>query len=353
MAERSAFEDLYGVLTNTTSISNGVSADATTFNSATVNDLFTAGDIGVESNIYAIPLIGHPAINHGQNILDVRKSTGLAYRHAGTGMEFQQTTRQPSTTWNFEVTAWNIAPFLWTLFQAGTSQAGATTYVKTFIPYAEADQDFEAWLTLIRKMSDGTANSHVAGGMIARSINFTAESGGALNANIEMIGYNSVTDFDLDAQASLLNFSTRASLLWQNATITLDGTPINIDGINFTITNNATSKFYDNVHPTKHLLGDFGVEGTVVIPWAQATEGANSQITKFIAGTDSALVVYWGNSPASANGDIAFSLNIRYTGAEPTTDDEIQISCPFLGVHDGTNTPCSISVCDSVDRGIS
>lgn len=352
MAERVNFEDRYGLIQNVTSISNGVSADATTFNSATVNDTFIAGGIGVETSIYGIALNNHPTFNFGQNIIDTRKAIGTSYRHAGTGFEFQQGTRLPSATYEFDVTPWTIAPFLWTLFQSGSSQGGASAYVKTFVPYTEADMDFEAWLTLIRTLSDGSADSHVLGGMIANSIAFSAEEGTPLRAAVDMIGYNGVTDFDFDAQASLLNYSARAPLLWQNATITMDGTTVNLTGINFTITNSATPKFYDSQHPVKHILGDFGLEGTISVPWAQATEGGNEQITNFINGTDVALTVYWGATPAASSGDLSMVLNIRYTGAETTSEDEIATSLPFIGVYDGTNSPCTITLADGVDRGI-
>jgi hypothetical protein len=88
-------------------------------------------------------------------------------------------------------------------------------------------------------------------------------------------------------------------------------------GFSLTLKNNATAKFYDDVFINKFVLGRFGAEGEIRIPWGTTTEGGNTAINDFVDGTDLPLVIYWGNS-AAATGDAEFSItaNIRHTAID-------------------------------------
>lgn len=336
---RAPWADEYAIIVDVpTNIYDQVSADTSAFNDATVGASydFETGKIGVDSNKYGIQLNNHPTFDPGQNIIDQEKAIGTSYRRAGAGYEFQQGTRLPTTTFEFDVTEKNIVPFLWTLFQKGLDEGAASVYLKTFGCYLEAEDSCEAYMTLLRKMSDEDTNSHVIGGAICRSMTLSATSGEPLRASCEMIGYNMVTDFDFNAQSSIIEYDNSAPLLWQNATVELDDSAINIDGFSITITNNAVPKFYDSQHPVKYVLGRITVDGTITIPWGDTNKGSNTEFDHFVAGTDAYLEIYWGNETPSADNDFKIFTNMRYTGATNTGDDEIGTELPFVGAYDGT-----------------
>ncbi len=275
------------------------------------------------------PLTGHPALNPGQNVLDTRKAIGVPYRHAGTGMEFQQTTRQPTSTWPFEANSRLLTPILWSLFQSGAIEVNSTPYVKYFIPYEVSD--CEMWATLLRSMApSGTASSHRIISAMTRSLQLSGEEAGALVANAEWYG----RDFESnrDVASDTLTVPAIAPLLFQDVTITLGGTTVNIPSFSITIGNGGLQKNYDSQGAIKNIIQDLTVEGTITIPWAATTVGGNQQITDFINGNVTRLVIYWGKGGeiATTSADLSIICHIRRTNAEPAAEDEISIPIPFI-----------------------
>jgi hypothetical protein len=328
----------------------GVSADSSGWNSATADaDAFASGAIGVASNKYGIPLLNKPAFDPGQAVVNQRKAIGVSYRRADAGFEYQQGSRVPTTTFEFDVTYKNIVPFLWMLFQGGTTEGAGATYLKTFVPYTESNAEIYVASALLARNSDSAATSHMIGGAVVKSLTLTAEEGMPLKCSAEMIGYNMVSDFDLDADANLIEYDTAAPLLWQNATVSLGGTTVNIPGFSLTISNNLVTKNYDSWHTEKYVLMDCTAEGSFRIPWSAATVGGNAQIDNFINGTDQLLKVTWGTGSHTTDGDFEIEVNARYTGATLTGDDEIVTEIPFENVFDGTNNLRLYSV-DSINR---
>jgi len=348
----------YAVICAATDIDTQVPADTSAWNDPTVATTFVVNSIGVASNIYGIPLLNRPDFSPGQEIIDQRKAIGVPFRNTAAGYEFQQGNRLPSVVYEFDVTKRNIVPFLWTLFQKGTSEGEATVYLKTFSSYSEGNEDCEAYLCLLKKMTSEDTNSHIIGGAIAHTITLSAESGMPLKANCEMFGYNMADDFDFNAQASIIDYDSTAPLLWANATIKLAGTAINTQGFNMTIKNNAVPKFYNSKHPNKYVLGDITVEGTITLPWSSATVGGNAQIDNFVNGTDATLSIYWGNETPSADGDFKILTNIRYNNAAVVGEDELGIELPFIAAKDEDDNPSATSSIiiysgESVNRSIS
>lgn len=290
------------------------------------------------------PLNNHPSFNPGQNIIDTRKATGLSYRHAGTGFEFQQGTKEPTTTWEFHVTPRMLAVQMWGLTQQSATEETGSPYVKYFIPYSTGQAAIEMWQSLVRSMApSGTASSHRIVGAVPSSITLSAEEGTPLTASVDFRGYN--FESNRDVASDTLTVSAENPLLWQNATISLGGTTVNLPGFTMTITNNLITKWYDSQTVEKFLLGDFGVEGTITVPWAATTVGGNQQITDFINGNVTRLVIYWGTGGAIAttSQDLSIITHIRRTGAETVAEDEIGIQIPFVGVSGSRSTAGTVA----------
>jgi len=360
MAQRNIWQDEYAIrlyydATPPISLPDaGVSANTSDgWNSATADaDAFAAGAIGIDTSIYGVPLIGHPTFDAGMNVIDQRKAIGVSYRRGDTGFEYQQGLYMPTTTWEMHASKKNLAVLLWLLFQQGCTEAGTTPFLKTYVPYAETTADVEVAAALLRRMSSGTADSQLMGGAIVRSLTITGESGMPITLSAELMGYNMVTDFDFDAAANIIEYDSTAPLMFQNCTIKLATTTINIDSFNMTISNNAVPKNYNLQHINKFILNDFTVEGQFNLPWAAATVGGNAQLDNFIAGTPALLQIYWGTETPAADGDVKLEVACRYTNATNTGDNEVVTELPFAGVYDGTNNAIRCYVADAVQRKV-
>lgn len=337
MGVQVSFEELYAIAQNLTSIS-------------TTSD-FEVTDIGVMLAKTKMLLTEHPSLAAGQNIIEQRKTTGSSLIGVGAaGYERVQGTRNPATTWPWDANAYDLALPLWLLFQKGASEA---TQKKTYVKYA--DSDCEVWANLLRIPGD-TSAAHRMPGAIVRSITISSEEGGPLKASVEFIGYDLATD--VDSSGFTLNIADKAPLLWQNAICELGNNEdtIYLPSFSVTITNNAISKFYDAQLPIRHILGDLTITGTFTLPWDSGanSQDGNQQIDDFIAGNDKLFNVYWGHKTAATlvGGDLALKFNIRYTGADLATPDEIVTECPFEVVDDDEHTPVSILAHDETTRNI-
>ncbi len=356
MSQRANWEDIYGIRTHVTGTlsDGGVGADAASvWNSATVTTgNFISGAMGIDTSKYAIPLLNHPTFDPGATVINQRKAVGTSYRRSGSCLEYQMGARVPTVTYECDATYKIMALFFQLLFQGGATQGAGDTYTKTYVPYAEGDSAVVACAALIRQMSAGTANSHVIGGAIIKSLSLSAEEGQPLKATAEFTGYNMVSDYDFDAEANILEFDSTACLMFQNCTVELATTAVNIDKFDLTITNNAVAKFYNTPQVTKYVLGDFTASGSIRIPWAALTIGGNTQIDNFVNGTECLLQIFWGHETATSAGDVIMNINARYTGATVEGEDEIVTTLPFEAVHDGTDAAIQCFVVDGIDRSI-
>jgi hypothetical protein len=324
--------------------------------SITATFAFGTGAIGVASNDYCWPLTNQPHYDPGQTIIDARKAIGLAVRRTGSGYEFQQGVKQPTTSWEFDANAYNLAFPLWMLFQKGTTEGtGTDEFTKTYnSPTCTEGVEVERFANVLKRMQCGSSSTaQRIKGAIVRSITLTAESNTPLKAVIEWVGADLETDYN--AGSTTLQFDTNDPLIWGASTAgaTVAGTATNIDSWSITVSNNAVQKNYESNTVQKHILMDFTVEGTVKIPWGAATVGGKEQIDNFMNGTDVALNFYWGASatPASS-GEISIKTNARYTGVDMSYDDEVALDLPFIGAYDGTNAAIEVVLLDGLDRGI-
>jgi len=345
MPLRVPWQDQYGISFQTTSIST-----AKTFLAADTG-------LGADGKLQLL-LTNHPHFSPGQQTIDVRKATGIPTRRIGTGYEYQQAHREPTTTYEFHANAYNLAGILWTLFQSGASQSD-DPYEKTFTTYTSPA--CEVWCSLLRKMSAGTADSHVIHGAIARSVTLRGEVGGPLTASVEFAGGSWADDFDFDAVSSVLSPDVHAPLLWRNAGssvgIYVGTTSVEMRAFELTITNSAVTRFGTAATADKHILGDLLATGRIYVPWSVSTVGANAQLDNFVNGTDEMLHVFWGDSIAygadvADEADVSIWVNMHYTG-EPIVggDVETELELPFEHAYDGT-TDLKIKLADAYDIGI-
>lgn len=334
-------EDVYHVQFQKTSIST-----AGTFASGADYGLGAAGT-------FAIPLTNHPHLEPGPQIIDQRKATGVAYRRTGAGYEFQQGHLMPVFTYEFDANADTLAGFFTLLFQSGVTEGASTPFTKTCVPYTSNGCTW--WGAAMRKMSAAAADSHAIHGCIVRSLTLSAETGGALKASVELIGHTHTTAFDYDATPATSTFGAVNPLLWKDAGsvagMYVASTEVHLPGFELTFTNNATPVYYDQTEPVKYVLGDLDVTGTITIPWSQATEGANTPLDNFISGADTALHIWWGTYAGTADDDVSFKVNMRYTGAEVGGEPETGTTLPFLHAYDGTNN-VEVKISDGYDMTI-
>jgi len=322
-----------------------------------VTQTFIAGSMGITTSEFAIPLINHPDLNPGQEIIDQRKAIGRSQRSVGTGhCEFLQGTKMPNTTWEFDGNAYNLAPFLWALFQGGSSEGtGTAKFTKTFDPpTATEGPACEVWMNLGRLMEAGTsAHSTKIYGAICRSITLSAEGYSPLKVSAEMVGAGIGNVYDGEPWVHTMD--SNCGLVWggtSGATCELGTSAVELEGFTMTITNNAIPRHYGSNTVQKFITGDITVEGSITVFWGDTNHGQEAEITDFIAGTDNLLEIYWGSKSGTSAGDLDLKVNARYTGATVVAEDEIGIELPFIGVYDGTNDAVDIVLADGIDRGI-
>jgi hypothetical protein len=143
---------------------------------------------GVYAGKSAIPLLEHPHLGSGQTIIQNRKATGTTFRVAGTGFEYQQGHQIPATSWKWDMTAHNMAQILKSFFGSSgytATNMGTTGYL-TYKPYRNPNPD--RFLTLVRKFSQSSADSHRTSGVIATSIAINAQENQAVNVTVQFMG---------------------------------------------------------------------------------------------------------------------------------------------------------------------
>ena len=311
---------------------------------------FSTSSISTVANAsFGIPLLNHPHFDPGTQTINQRKAIGVSYRRGDAGYEFQQAASIPTTSYEYDVSVTNMSHILWAFFQSSAFQGSGAPYVKYFVPYESPTAD--VWLTLVRKLAaSGTGASHQIVGALPKTITFSCEEGQPLKTTVDFQGYSFVDTRDIASDT--LTFSASAPLLWQDATISLAGSAINSPGFSMTLNNNLITRFYDNSTAARHLLGDFTLEGTIRVPYSDASRGTNVELDAFIAGTASRLVISWGasvtNGIATATGDFSIVAHIRRTNVQFTGDDEIVAEVTFEGVCEESTSSFTTSSASSV-----
>jgi hypothetical protein len=182
---------------------------------------YTAANEGVYEGHGAIPLTNHPHFSSGRTVIENRKAIGEATRLAGTGFEYQVGHNVPSTTYEYDVTAHNILQPLKTFFANGYSLTAnpIKAYFATFKKYTNPNPD--RFMSLVRKFSDASADSHRMWGCIATSIAFSAKENTALHAAIEFSGASVIYNYTWTTSDSKTFDTALDPLLWKNAHIAI------------------------------------------------------------------------------------------------------------------------------------
>lgn len=317
-------------------------------------------DASVKSIVTGKPLLkvtNDPTITPGFETVEQNKATGLPVPllSAGGG-EIQIGVGRPTVPIEMDANANNLAMLLWLLFQKGASEGGVTPFVKTYAKYANAEA--EVWASVAEVLSTSVAaENRILNGGIVSSLTVASDSGSqSVKVTADIMG-GGTTGFaaTYDASAAVLTDPAIAVLLFKNMTCEIDDLAVNLDSFTFTITNNLATKPYNTQFTKKHILNRLDITGEIVLPKdsGQASLDDNAMLTKFINLTDFKLELFWGNSPATTDGDVAFQFNCVATDNEEIdSDGEIANRIPFRNVRDDSGNDVSISLADAIDRAI-
>ncbi len=257
----------------------------------------------------------------------------------------------PTTTLEFPMNAYNFSLIAWLCYQSGVSEAGASAYVKTLIPYTSPE--CEVWASIIDPVTGAitSGNNEAIHGAIVKSFTVSGEQGGQMKISAEFIGRaysQSFSDGD-----GVLTVSEQTGLLYKNMNVSLDGNTIYVPSISITFTNNAVSIPYNTTNVLKHLLKKASITGDLPIPRDSGTAGedAEAQITDLLAGDDKRLQInFGGNNPATTAGDWALDMDILYKSKEKVVEPEVGNRLPFEQIAGSNNLSCSWA--DGIDRTI-
>lgn len=279
-----------------------------------------------------IILNNHPHLDPAPNIIDTEKVTGSAARVDGAGREFNQGTKEPTFSLDFDAIAKVLYAPLHLFAQKGNLES---TNVKWFFPYSYESVPAapEVFGNLVRSLAPaGTAESHRAIGMICNSISFNSEVGAALSITAEMMAQDVELNYNVSAANDNFRFTNDANLLWQNAVVQIsDGSvlapvDIDVDGFSLTLTNSPIRKMYNNQLTQKYLMGKIVGEGSIKIPWSpgQSAWDDNTLLANFVSGTPTRFSIYWGSRLVTGANELSLNFIARYTGA-PIGQDEDEI----------------------------
>ncbi len=257
---------------------------------------------------------------------------------------------RPTVTLEFPANAYIMKLIFWLFFQTGATEAAATPYVATCIPYTAPD--CEVWASIVDPVTGAlaTGKNEAMHGVIVKSFTLTSEEGGQAKVSVEFVGGSYSNIFN--TANAVITVSTKPGLLHRNLKVELDDNPICIPSINVTFAHDVFSPSYNSGKIKKHLLQKLLISGEIGVPRDSGTVGedAEAQITDLLAGDDKKLELYWGAIPAAEEGDLAILIDILYKSKEKVSEGEIGNRLPFEGVAGSNNV--SLTVADAIDRGI-
>jgi len=307
-------------------------------NGASYEPTFGAGQTGVEYEKYAIQLLNLPNLFYNLPPQIVNKSSNFSYPGINDA-----TLKSISHSFKleFDATLPLLGLFFWLLFHNGTSEGGASTYTKTFVPYTSSLPT--VWASLLGVHAEsGISESHTAHGCICRSLTLSGTEGGVVRCSAEMVCRRSYHNANVGS--SLLNFSGAVPILFQDLDFWIDYSayPIYPVSFTYTITNNAAHKFSanDSIWPVTYTLGVLDHSASFITGWGDGGSDAVGMLAGVtdvklrIANTSETFVIY-----NNAQSRIVSSM---------ITDSSRIFSVDWSSI--GFNT--SITVADSVNRSV-
>lgn len=270
------------------------------------------------SKVFTIPVKNFPNFDAGQEINTDRKAIGSPVKTAGTGYEILRGTSSPNVTYEIDVDAKTMIPFLWCLFQKGTVE---TFFDQNETPSAvnAAEMSFtppkltstitdpastEAYATLYKKMSLSAADGHVVSDATCSSMTLTGAEGEPFTCSADFNGRFFTTNFDHDAGSgglatTLVNaYPENQPLMWHDAHVTIEDTAgsgvhyvVPCQSFNLTITPQILAKRYNSRWPIRYVVNDWEISGQLVMPWGGFGTSAgvvdqNYLLTKWIDDTN-------------------------------------------------------------------
>jgi len=184
---------------------------------------------------FGLPLTNNPDFDPGQNIVDTRQARGISYRYSG---EFNQGTRSPAVTLEFQGHAENLALLLYTLFQHVDSEGASSPYAKTYTPYTSV-------LSFSGKVIDHSGTDGVCGDGTST---FTSDSADFL-ADGNTVAAGDRLEILSGANAGNWYISSVDSA----TQLTVDGTFVSQSSVNY--------KVYRQTPATVTLVRDTGASG--------------------------------------------------------------------------------------------
>lgn len=334
MAIIAPFQSRYLIGANVTSI-----ATKTTFD---------ASVIGIKTGDAVLLTKNQPHISPGLNLIDNPKSTGQSLSKAN---ELVLGNNRPNVTVQFDFNAYVASIIFWSFFQGGVSESATTPFVKTAIPYTTPEAS--VWLSLleVNSTSDEDENNAAHGGIVNQITLRSDEESQVVDCEAQ-IGFAEYED-DYDASAIEIDDPQTTELVFKDMVSTLAGDDVNLVSFDITFNNNAATRFFNNTTAVKHVLGMLEITGTIVIPRdaGDANWDKNQFVTNLLAKTDTALALYWGASPATADAQLSIIINILPTDVVKVTEVELGWSVQFKVVDDESNS-VSITWADTIDIGI-
>lgn len=256
----------------------------------------------------------------------------------------------PTISLEMPFNAYTFSVILWLFFQKGVSEAGSTPYLKTAVPYTDAD--CEVWASVADPITGGLASgsNEAMHGAIVNSFTINGEEGGQMKLSADFIGVDFTELFNTASAVTVV--SEQSNLLYKNCTIELDDNTIYIPSFSITFNNGAETPSYNTSQGLKHVLQDLEVTGELTIPRdsGNSNEDDEAQITDLLAKTTRKLEIYWGAMPAASEGDVSLLLDIIHKDKEKVHGVEIGNRLPFEQQAGSNNL--SIKAADAIDRGI-
>ena len=317
---------------------------------------FETADIGVEgtgaaNGKFVLLLENSPNIVSFPNIInETELATGRSDRHT---VEYEATVHEASpVTLEGNANSYVMSLFLWSLFQKGASENTASgTVTMTCIPYD--DPTPEMYFSLVKLMGSAGTNinadtlSHYKTGCIVQSLTITGEERGLIKYSAEVLGaVDSISSTDLGTAAAwsgLAHPVNTTSWKYQDFDVEMDGTAVNVKGMNLTFNNNLIPVYFDTGAVAGYRLQRCTVEGTLDLPWGITTKGANTALALYKAGTDFTLE-FFTTDGAVAHNAVDIALNLIIDEFDMSDDPEIASVLTFHGVFDGSNASMDVRV---------
>lgn len=242
---------------------------------------------------FGVPVTNEPEFEPAVEILERKKATGRPGLVTGTGYDINRGIVAPSATYEFDVDPSLVVLPLWSIFQQGTSQS-TNTY--TFqLPGLAAGVDLDADLFLQLYKSRGASvftsaakdDDLLLTDAVGTGLTLTGSENEPLHMALTVAGryLEDVGGVNNFTEANVtLNMPELNPYMWYEFFVTIqdrsagtsgDHYVVSASGFQLNIAPVISLRRYNSKYPVKCLYLDYGVSGSLRIPWNTATVGRN------------------------------------------------------------------------------